>query len=73
MYHYIDDDVKIDFKISKDIQNMIDLCEKEDINDNYPAYCNYVEFLLYTMCKEACYQGHITKKQWELLERRYLL
>lgn len=73
MYHYINDDVKIDFKISNDIQYMMDLCEQEDIADNYPVYCNYVEFLLYTICKEACRQGHISKKQWETFERRYLL
>ncbi len=71
-YHYINDDVKIDFDVSKDIRYMMDLCEQADRDNNYPMYMNYIEHLLYVICKEACYQGHITKEQWETFKRRYL-
>ena len=73
MYHYINDDVKIDFKLSQDLQYMMDMCEQDDMEDNYPLYNAHTEYFIYTLCKEACFQGDLTKKQWELLERRYPL
>ena len=72
-YHYIDDTVKIDFHVSKDIKYLMDISEKADLEDNYGAYENFVNCLLYTNCKEAYVQGHMTKEQWETMERRYLL
>ncbi len=73
MNNFIDENFTIDFHVSKDILYMMKLCEKADAENNYGEYMNYAEFLLYTLCKEAYRQGHITKKQWEIFERRYRL
>lgn len=73
IYHYIDDTVKIDFHVSRDIKYLMDKSEKADLEDDYGAYENLVNCLLYTVCKEAYVQGHLTKEQWETMERRYLL
>ena len=51
----------------------MDISEKADLEDNYGAYNNFVVFLLYTICKEAYAQSHLTKEQWKTMERRYLL
>ena len=72
-YHYIDDTVKIDFNVPKDVKNVMEMCEEADLQDNYGSYGNLAEYFLYTLCKEAYVQGHLTKKQLETMERRYLL
>lgn len=71
--NYINDSVKIDFPVTKDIQYLMEECEKADREDNYPIYENYVNVLVFVVSKEAYVQGHLTKKQWETIERRYQL
>lgn len=68
-YHWIKEEVEIDFKVSKVMKNMMEECEKLDLEEDY-AYFNYCETLGY-MCKEAYVQGKMTKKQWEIIEERY--
>ena len=72
MFNYIDDSVKIDFDVPKDILKLMKECEEFDKEDRYACYMNYVEFLTDTICKEAYVQGHL-KKQWETIERRFKL
>lgn len=72
-YNYINDEIKIDFPVTRDIRLAMEECERLDQDDNIGGYCAYVEFFLYTLCKEAIYQNHLTHKQWETLQRRYVL
>lgn len=66
---WIDESVIIDFKLPKDIQGIADLCEETDKNEDY-AYDNWAD-LLDILCKEAVVQGHMTKRQWDTVVRRY--
>lgn len=71
--NFINDNIKLDFKISKDMQNLIDKCEKADAEDDYGIYMNYAEMLAFVIAKEAYVQGSITRKQWEQIQMRYEL
>ena len=72
-YNFINDNIKLDFPVSKAIQNLIDKCEKADAEDNYGIYMNYAEMLSFVVAKEAYVQGSITHKQWEQIQMRYEL
>lgn len=71
--NYINEKISIDFKVPKDIFEMMQDCEKFDKDENYGAYESFASFLTGVLCKEAYVKGHITKKQWEIIERRYEL
>lgn len=73
MFHFINDEIKIDFPVPKDVKYLMDVCEQKDLEDNYAAYEPHVNALIDVVAKEACVQGHLTGKQWKLLERRYEL
>jgi hypothetical protein len=47
-------------------------CEAADAADDYGTYMNLADFLTDTLSKEAYVCGHITKKEWEAIERRYI-
>ena len=72
-YNFINGNIKLDFKIPKDMQNLIDICEQADIDDDYGKYNNYAEMLAFVVAKEAYVQGSITHKQWEQIQMRYEL
>ncbi len=67
--HYINHDVKLDFHIPRDIQYIMDECERLDAVGDV-SYYNYAEVLDHA-CKEAYAQGNFTKKQWDLVMERY--
>lgn len=71
MYNFINGDISIDFKVPKDIEQLMNECELCDKEDDYPKYMNLAEYLVYVICKEAYVVGHLTKKQWETIEKRY--
>ena len=73
MANFINDEVKIDFPVSRAIRILMEECEQFDREDNYPAYEAHANVLVYVVCKEACFLGDITKNQWEKMERRYEL
>lgn len=69
-YNFINDDIKIDFAIPKDIQRQILKCEQYDLEDNYGSYeCNL--YALDSMCKMAYAQGIFTQRQWDTVMARY--
>lgn len=71
--NYIDNSIAINFPVPRDIKYLMDKCEKYDAEANYGAYENYANALCFVVSKEAYVQGHLTKEQWEMIERRYLL
>ena len=68
-YHEIDDSVKIDFKVPKDVQSLIDDVEEADITQNgmYDILVDGLDIL----CKNCCVVGHMTTKQWNIIMMRY--
>ena len=67
---WIDHSIVIDFKVSHDIQNLMDECERLELEQNW-GYPNYAE-ALDCACKEAYATKRMSKSQWETVERKYL-
>lgn len=68
-FHWIDETIKIDFKLSEDIKSLMREAEKLDLADN-PAYFNYAEAIEDSL-KEYVLDGDITEKQWRLVCKKY--
>lgn len=68
-FHWINDEVKIDFPVSTTIKNLMVDAERLDLEENF-GYFNYAEAISDT-CKLAYAEKVLTKEQWELIERRY--
>lgn len=68
-FHWINDDIKIDFPISKAMRNTMDEAEALDLEES----CEYsaVADILDVMGKEAYVNGLITKEQWDRICERY--
>jgi hypothetical protein len=43
VYRFINDEIKIDFSLSKTMQNLVDEAEKADILDDYGLYMNVAD------------------------------
>lgn len=69
-FHWIDNRVKIDFPVPRSIQILMDECERLDLAEDY-AYFNYCD-TLDCDAKELYAIGIFTKKQWDIINMRYL-
>lgn len=70
VYNYIDNNVKIDFALSKKMQVLITQAEKADLLDDYGLYMNLADAIDVQAKKEV--GKHILKEsQWNKLIRRY--
>ncbi len=70
VYNYINNDVKIDFALSKKLQALITQAEKADLLDDYGLYMNLADAIDVQAKKEV--GKHILKEsQWNKLIRRY--
>ena len=67
---FINENITIDFNVPKDIKKIMEICDKLSNEENY-AYDNYADFLIDNLCKDAYVKKHLTKHQWETIERRY--
>lgn len=70
MNRWIDDETIIDFEVPADIKSAMEECERLNEVGDY-SYDNFAEALS-DRCKEAVRQGHMTAKQWDIIEWRYL-
>lgn len=71
-YHFINNDIKIDFEVSKTMQNLIDQAEVADILDDYGLYMNLADAIDSQGKKETTH--HIIREsEWKKLIRRYCL
>ena len=71
-YHFINNDIKIDFEVSKTMQDLIDQAEIADILDDYGLYMNLADAIDSQGKKETTY--HIIREsEWKKLTRRYCL
>lgn len=68
-FHWINDDVKIDFPTSKVMQNTMNEAEELDLAES-GEYAD-VSDALDLMGKEAFVNGLITREQWDKICMRY--
>ncbi len=71
-YHFINDDVKIDFELSKTMQDLVDEAEKADLLNRYGIYMNYAD-AIDTQAKKETTQHQMSEGQWKKLAQRYCL
>ena len=69
-YNYIDGSIKIDFKLPRNIQNLVDDAEKADLEDDYGLYMNLAS-AIDTNAKNAAAKRLLSDYQWETLVRRF--
>ena len=71
-YHYINNEITIDFEVSRTMQNLIDEAEKADILEDYGLYMNVADAIDSQGKKETTH--HIIREsEWKKLTRRYCL
>ena len=71
-YHYINNEITIDFEVSRTMQNLIDEAEKADILEDYGLYMNIADAIDSQGKKETTH--HIIREsEWKKLTRRYCL
>ena len=71
-YHFINNDIMIDFPLSKTMQDLIDEAEKADILNDYGLYMNIADAIDSQGKKETTH--HLLREsEWKKLTRRYCL
>ncbi len=69
-YPFIDNDVVIDFELSKTMKDLVDEAEKADILGDYGLYMNLADAIDSQGKKEAS-KHLLSESQWRKLTRRY--
>lgn len=69
-YNYIDDSIKINFKLPQNIQNLVEDAEKADLEDDYGLYMN-LACAIDTNAKNAVSKKQLNDYQWETLVSRF--
>lgn len=69
-YCDIHDEVKIDFEVPSVLQEILDMAEESDLSQD-GNYYNLVE-TIFSLSKNLCADGIITRKQWDTILQRYL-
>lgn len=69
-YNYIDDSIKINFKLPQNIQNLVEDAEKADLEDDYGLYMN-LACAIDTNAKNAVSKKQLNDYQWETLVNRF--
>ena len=71
-YNFINNEITIDFAVSRKMQYLIDEAEKADILNNYGLYMNIADAIDVQAKKETTH--HIIREsEWKKLTRRYCL
>ena len=71
-YHFINNDIMIDFPLSKTMQDLIDEAEKADILNDYGLYMNIADAIDSQGKKETTHHM-LTESEWKILTKRYCL
>lgn len=72
VYRFINDEIKIDFSLSKTMQNLVDEAEKADILDDYGIYMNVADAIDSQGKKETTHH-QLRESEWKKLTERYCL
>ena len=70
VYHYIDNNVTIDFELSKTMKDLVDKAEYADMIDDYGLYMNLAD-AIDAQGKKETNNRTITETEWKRLVRRY--
>lgn len=68
-FHWIDDNIKIDFDVPHALKILMNKCEKLDLNEDY-NYFDYIDLLDCDM-KELVKMGKLTNIEREKINQRY--
>lgn len=71
-YHYINNDIEIDFELSKTMKALVDEAEKADILEDYGLYMNIADAIDSQGKKETTHH-QLRETEWKKLTRRYCL
>ena len=71
-YNYIDNDVEIDFELSKTMQDLADKAERADMLERYGKYMNLAD-AIDSQAKLEVTKHEMTESQWNKLVSRYHL
>lgn len=69
-YNYINNDIEIDFELSKTMKSLVDEAEKADILDDYGLYMNIAAAIDSQGKKETTYH-QLRESEWKKLTKRY--
>ena len=72
VYRFINNDVEIDFELSKTMQYLVDEAEKADILNDYGLYMNVAD-AIDSQGKKETSQHIIRESSWKKLTRRYCI
>lgn len=72
VYNYINNDVVIDFELSKPMQKLVNDAEDADYLDDYGLYMN-LAYAIDSQAKKETTHHIIRESQWKQLMRRYEL
>lgn len=71
-HNFINNDIKIDFELSKTMQNLVERAEKADFLDDYGLYMNLADAIDSQAKKETTHH-QMRESDWIKLTRRYCL
>ncbi|MCR5458031.1 MAG: hypothetical protein K6F14_08135 [Clostridiales bacterium] len=69
-YTYVNNDIKIDFELSKTMQDLVDKAEYADLIDDYGLYMNIADAIDSQGKKETTHHV-IRESEWKKLTKRY--
>jgi len=69
-YNYINDDIKIDFELTKTMADLVDKAEEADLLEDYGLYMN-MAYAIDSRGKYETTHHMITETEWITLCRRY--
>jgi len=70
VYHFINNEVEIDFELPKVIQNLVNDAEKADMLNDYELYSNIVDAIDVRAKKEVAHH-RMRENEWKKLNKRY--
>lgn len=71
-YHYLNNDIEIDFELSKTMKALVDEAEKADILEDYGLYMNIAD-AIDSQGKKETTNHQLRETEWKKLTRRYCL
>ena len=71
-YHYINNDIIIDFEISKTMNDLVNRAEKADLLEDYGLYMNLAD-AIDSQAKKEVSRHLLTETEWKKLVMRYSL
>lgn len=69
-YQFINNNISIDFELSKTMQDLVDKAEEADFIGDYGSYMN-LAYAIDSQAKKEVNNHIITETEWKKLNRRY--